>query len=126
MPADAADAFARQFQELRREYLADAPKRVAELHDLSARLARGDVSALADCRQAFHRLAGSGGSYGFPLVSTRSREGEQLVQRLAAAGASPQPADLLAIDASVAGVALAFEEAAAAFGRPEGSQSSGA
>lgn len=116
MPADADDTFARQLQELRREYLADSPKRVVELRALSSRLARGDLGALADCRQAFHRLAGSGGSYGFPLVSTLSREAEHLVLRLATAGPSLQSGDLEAIDAYIAGVARAFEEASATFG----------
>ncbi len=116
MPPESDDTFARQLQELRREYLADSPKRMAELRGLSDRLAHGDAGALADFRQAFHRLAGSGGSYGFPLVSTKSREAEHLVQRLAAAGAELTAADLTAIDTCVAGIALAFEEAAATFG----------
>jgi chemotaxis protein histidine kinase CheA len=118
VPADADDTFARQLAELRREYLADSPKRVAELRGLSVRLSHGDAAALADFRQAFHRLAGSGGSYGFPLVSTTSREAEHLVQGLAAAGGALTAADLAAIDACVAGIAKAFEEAARSFGSP--------
>jgi chemotaxis protein histidine kinase CheA len=116
LPPESEDTFAQQLQELRREYLADSPKRVAELRGLGDRLAHGDAGALAEFRQAFHRLAGSGGSYGFPLVSTRSREAEHLVQGLAAAGAELTAADLTAINACVAGIAMAFEEAAAAFG----------
>lgn len=115
MSTDAHDAFARQLHELRREYLADSPKRLTELRALGARLAGGDGTALAECQQAFHRLAGSGGSYGFPLVSTRSREGEHLVQRLASDGSSLQAEDIAAIEACIDGVARAFEEAASSF-----------
>jgi chemotaxis protein histidine kinase CheA len=118
MAAEADDAFARQLQALRREYLADSPKRVAELQALSARLARGDLGALADCRQAFHRLAGSGGSYGFPRVSTTSREAEHLVERLAAAGIGLAPSDIAAIDACIVAVARAFDDASATLGQP--------
>ncbi len=115
MTPDAEDAFAQQYRELRREYLADSPKRLAELRQIEARLAAGDATALGDCRQAFHRLAGSGGSYGFPLVSERSREGEHLVQRLVTAAGPPTSADLAAIDACIAELAGAFAEAVRAF-----------
>lgn len=111
MPADTDDAFARQLLELRREYLADSPKRIEELRELMERLGRGDVAALAGCRQAFHRLAGSGGSYGFPLISTRSREAEHLIERIFSTAQPPTPADMAAIAAAVAGIATAFDEA---------------
>ncbi len=115
MTPDAEEAFAEQLRELRREYRAESPKRLAELRQIMARLTAGDAAALGDCRQAFHRLAGSGGSYGFPLVSARSREGEHLVLRLAAAAAALTSHDLAAIEACVAALAGAFAEAARAF-----------
>ncbi len=115
MSTDANDAFAKQLQGLRREYLADSPKRLAELRALGTRLAGGDATALAECRQAFHRLAGSGGSYGFPLVSSCSREGEHLAERLASAGPGLKAEDLAAINACIESVARAFEDAAASF-----------
>lgn len=117
MAAEADDTFARQLEALRREYLADSAKRVAELRALRVRLASGDIGALADCRQAFHRLAGSGGSYGFPVVSTSSREAEHLVERLATTGTSLAPSDITAIDDCIAAVARAFEDASATFGQ---------
>jgi len=126
LTSEADDAFARQLQELRREYLADSSKRMAELRELGARLARGDSTALADCRQAFHRLAGSGGSYGFPHVSARSREGEQLVQRLASAGSSLKPDDISAINACIAGVAGAFSQAIEGFRATDGDRTADA
>ena len=96
---------------MRREYLADSAERVKELREIRSRLARGERGALAEFRQAFHRLAGSGGSYGFPLVTIRSREGERLAERLEAGSAPVVPADLTAFDARIDGVARAFAEA---------------
>ena len=111
MSTDADDALAQQLQALRREYLADSTKRVDELRGLYARLAAGERAVAPDLRQAFHRLAGSGGSYGFPLVSTRSREGERLASRLACEDAAIAPADLDSVRDCVEGVARAFAEA---------------
>lgn len=105
------DLLAQQLRRLRREYLADSAQRVEELRGIRSRLARGDRDSLAEFRQAFHRLAGSGGSYGFPLVSARSREGERLAQRLEATGAPVASADLAAFDYCIDGVAGAFAEA---------------
>jgi len=123
VPPERDDLLAQQLQQLRREYLRDSSLRVDELRQLRARLPRDAGAALADMRQAFHRLAGSGGSYGFPDVSTRSREGERLIMRLESLGAALGPADLAAIDQSVASVADAFAVAKKAMGtdgRPGG------
>jgi HPt (histidine-containing phosphotransfer) domain-containing protein len=119
VPPEPDDVLAQQLRQLRREYLRDSSQRVEELHQLRTRLAQDAPAALADLRQAFHRLSGSGGSYGFPDVSARSREGEQLIVRLESLGTAPTPADVAAIDESVAGVADAFADARRAFG-PEG------
>lgn len=115
MSPDADDLLARQLQQLRGEYLADADKRLAELREIRAQLRTDALEALGRLRQAFHRLAGSGGSYGFPDISANSREGEHVAQRLQAAGASSSAADLDAIDACIAGVDRAFREAKAGF-----------
>ena len=111
MSAESDDKLAEQLRQLRHEYLADSAQRVEELRRLCARLGSGERAAVPELRQAFHRLAGSGGSYGFPLVSTRSREGEQLAVRLDAAGGAVAPADLEALRNSVDAVAHAFAEA---------------
>ena len=111
MSAEPDDRLAEQLRVLRREYLADSTQRVDELRQLLARAAKGERAALADFRQAFHRLAGSGGSYGFPMVSGRSREGERLAIRLDASDAPISAADLEALGACVDGVAHAFTEA---------------
>jgi chemotaxis protein histidine kinase CheA len=109
--AKADDPLEQQLRALRREYLSDSAQRVAELRQVRARLAGGEQAALAAMRQAFHRLAGSGGSYGFPLVSSNGREGERLVQTLIDAGATPGAAACDALDACIDRIVAAFEEA---------------
>jgi hypothetical protein len=111
VPADADDRLAEQLRALRREYLTDSTQRVADLRRLLARVSSGEGGSLAELRQAFHRLAGSGGSYGFPVVSTQSREGEHLSQRLESAHEPVTPGDLVALGAAVDGVARAFADA---------------
>ncbi len=111
MTPDRDDLLAQQLQQLRQEYLRDSSQRVDELRQLRTRLALDQRAALADLRQAFHRLAGSGGSYGFPDVSARSREGEQLAVRLASADTALTPGDIAAIEQCVNGVADAFTAA---------------
>lgn len=119
MPPDADEALARQLRRLRAEYLAAATQRVAELHALSARLAADQAgTTLAQLRQAFHRLAGSGGSYGFPRISAASREAEQLLQHLASQPLPLAGGDLTAISDRIEAIAEAF--AAAAGGLDDG------
>jgi hypothetical protein len=109
--AEPDDTLSQQLRALRREYLADSTKRVDELRRLYERLAAGERGVAPELRQAFHRLAGSGGSYGFPLVSARSREGEQIASRVAAEGTAVAPTELESLRACVDGVAGAFAEA---------------
>ena len=111
MSPEPDDRLAQQLGALRREYLADSRQRVEELRRLFARVSAGERSALPELRQAFHRLAGSGGSYGFPAVSVRSRDGELLVGRLADSPAAMLPAELESLRDCVEGVAHAFAEA---------------
>lgn len=115
MSAASDDPLAQQLRALRREYLSASGQRVEELRRIRGRLAAGERGALGEFRQAFHRLAGSGGSYGFPLVSARSREGERLAQRLDATGSPAAHDDLAAFDACIDGVAAAFAEAQQTF-----------
>ena len=114
MSPDPEDALAEQLKALRHEYLADSTHRVEDLRRLYARLAAGERGALAELRQALHRLAGSGGSYGFPLVSSRSRDGEQIAVTLSAGDAPLDPAALAALGACVEDVARTFADALAA------------
>jgi HPt (histidine-containing phosphotransfer) domain-containing protein len=123
VPRDPDDALAQQLGQLRREYLRDSHQRVEELLQLRAGLAGAQSTALADLRQAFHRLAGSGGSYGFPEVSARSREGEQLMVQLQAAGRELGPLDVAAVDRCIGGVADAFAAATRSFNQGGGAGS---
>jgi CheY-like chemotaxis protein len=75
-----ASPFARELEELRREYLRDAWKR---LDDLTWQLARLDdtaetASAVDQALRRFHAFAGSGTSHGFPVVTQLGQEGERL------------------------------------------------
>jgi HPt (histidine-containing phosphotransfer) domain-containing protein len=60
------------FQQLRQEYLSESRERIAELRAVKD----GTPGALASLKTHFHRLAGSGGSYGFPEISTIAKEAE--------------------------------------------------
>ncbi len=71
------DALNDALAELRREYLFDAPGRLAELRKDVAAFRAGESDAVLSLARRFHRLAGSGGSYGFPEISEIARGGEQ-------------------------------------------------
>ncbi len=71
------DALNDALAELRREYLFDAPARLAELRKDIAAFRVGESDAIQSLVRRFHRLAGSGGSYGFPEISDLAREGER-------------------------------------------------
>ncbi|HXY19934.1 MAG TPA: Hpt domain-containing protein [Gemmatimonadales bacterium] len=111
MVPDPDDLLTQQLRQLRREYLVDSIKRVEELRALQAALAGDQQAVLVRLRQAFHKLAGSGGSYGFPVVSARSREGEALVQRLEAVAAPLTAADRASIEACITSIDRAFADA---------------
>ncbi|MGH7559459.1 MAG: diguanylate cyclase [Gemmatimonadales bacterium] len=96
------------FQELRREYLAEAPARMGELRKDLAALRAGEPDAWESLKTRFHRLAGSGGSYGFTPISTASREAE----RWLIANPSPDHDQLAWLDEAVLRVAAAFDTSA--------------
>ncbi|HET7469569.1 MAG TPA: Hpt domain-containing protein, partial [Gemmatimonadales bacterium] len=62
--------------ELQREYLAEFPERLEELRTDIAAFRALRPEAAASLKSRFHRLAGSGGSYGFPEISVVAREME--------------------------------------------------
>ncbi|MGH7513878.1 MAG: diguanylate cyclase [Gemmatimonadales bacterium] len=96
--------------ELQREYLAEFPERLEELRaDISAfRALRPEAAASLKTR--FHRLAGSGGSYGFPEISIVAREMEQWMATKPAPGEAPR------LDAAVDRLAALFRQAQAGRG----------
>ena len=69
-PLDAA------FLELQREYLAAMPARLEELRADLATMREGNTEAVGSLKTRLHRLAGSGGSFGFLDLSAIAREGE--------------------------------------------------
>ncbi|MEO6066623.1 MAG: diguanylate cyclase [Gemmatimonadales bacterium] len=62
---------------LRREYLAEAPARMLELRKDYAAVLAGEPGAANSLKGRLHKLAGSGGSYGFPEVSDLARRAEK-------------------------------------------------
>ncbi|HET9293439.1 MAG TPA: Hpt domain-containing protein [Gemmatimonadales bacterium] len=75
-----SDPVAEALRSLRRAYLEEAPARVAELHQAAVALRGRDEAAETTLTTLLHRLAGSGGAYGFPAVSVTARELEQMVR----------------------------------------------
>jgi HPt (histidine-containing phosphotransfer) domain-containing protein len=67
------------YRELQREYLDELPNALAELRNGIEALRRGEAAAAPLLKTGFHRLAGSGGSYGFPEISRIARAAEQLL-----------------------------------------------
>ena len=100
--------------ELQREYIREAPARIAELRKDLAAFRNGEPDALESLRQRFHRLAGSGGSYGLPKVTEIARAMEHRI--LTAPAATPQDAGLF--DTAIADLRTAFDEVAADAGLP--------
>jgi diguanylate cyclase (GGDEF)-like protein len=64
------------FLELQREYLAELPARLDELRAGAKAFRAGEPDADAALKTRFHRLAGSGGSYGFPEITEVARAAE--------------------------------------------------
>lgn len=88
------------------EYLREAPERLAELRKDLAAFRAGEPDALDSLRVRFHRLAGSGGSYGMPRVSEIARAAEQ--RSTALPTPTPQDADLF--EDAIADLKAAFDE----------------
>ncbi len=66
------------YRELQREYLEELPKLFSALRaDIDS--FRQGAMVLSALRTGFHRLAGSGGSYGFPEISEIARSAERFV-----------------------------------------------
>lgn len=102
------------FEELRREYLAEAPARLGELRkDLEA-LGAGESDAAASLKVRLHRLAGSGGSYGFSDISAIARATEQWL----AEQPKPDQGGMARLREAVGSIAALFDSAAAALGLP--------
>jgi diguanylate cyclase (GGDEF)-like protein len=109
------DALNDALAELRREYLFDAPGRLAELRKDVAAFRAGEADAASSLLRRFHRLAGSGGSYGFPDISALAREGEKLLSP-GAPGSEISP--VARLESLVDRLAASFDVAARELGLP--------
>jgi diguanylate cyclase (GGDEF)-like protein len=107
-----SDSLDEAMLELQREYLADFPERLAELRDDVAAFRAARPDAAASLKTRFHRLAGSGGSYGFPEISVVAREMEQWM------AARPAPGEAPRLDEAVERLATLFRQARARIGSP--------
>jgi diguanylate cyclase (GGDEF)-like protein len=101
--------------ELRREYLFDAPGRLAELRKDVSAFRAGESDAVQSLIGRFHRLSGSGGSYGFPDISEIARGGERWLKT-----ENPPPGEVAAVklEELVDRLAEAFDAAARELGLP--------
>lgn len=104
------DALDQAMLDLQREYLAEFPERLEELRaDIAAfRALRPEAAASLKIR--FHRLAGSGGSYGFPEIGVVAREMERWMT------AKPAPGEAPRLDEAVDRLAVLFRQAQARLG----------
>jgi diguanylate cyclase (GGDEF)-like protein len=104
------------FTELRREYIAEASGRLAELRKDIAAFRAGEADAAQSLTTRFHRLSGSGGSYGFQEISDISREMERWLKQRT----TPDPAgvDAERLEHAVGKLAAAFDQAAGELGLP--------
>jgi diguanylate cyclase (GGDEF)-like protein len=100
-----SDPLDRAFQELRREYLATMPARLDELRSDIGLHRAGSPDAAASLRARLHRLAGSGGSYGFAALSRIAREAEHWL------AANPSPDDTSGLDSLLERLAAAVGDA---------------
>jgi len=102
------------FVQLRREYLVEAPARLGELRKDLAAIRAGEPEAVDSLKSRFHKLAGSGGSYGFPAISEASREAEEWLGE----HHRPDEAGIAFLAGAVGRVADAFDAAARELGFP--------
>jgi HPt (histidine-containing phosphotransfer) domain-containing protein len=96
--------------DLQREYLAELPGMLLLIRSEIDRFRHGDSGAAAGLRTRFHRLAGSGGSYGFPRISAVAREIEQWLRT------DPHPSEAARMDAAVTKLEELVEQAAEGLG----------
>ena len=110
-----SDAYDDAYRELQQEYLDQLPKLFAELRSDIESFRKGE-KVLPALRTGFHRLAGSGGSYGFPEISEIARAAERLVM------SDPPPAEAGKLDDAVRRLEAALTGARARFTAGPGTQ----
>jgi HPt (histidine-containing phosphotransfer) domain-containing protein len=101
----------RVLRELRATYIAESPQRLAEVEAALSRVEQGEREASAELARLLHRLAGSGGSYGLPAVTSAARAAEALASDIATSVSAPAPDEIRALRESVGEIAGAFDAA---------------
>ena len=94
----------RALQTLRIEYLASLPERIRELRADIGDLKAGHRGATDSLKVKLHRLAGSGGSYGFVELSSIAREAERWL-------ADPEQPEVCELEEIIDRLAREVEEA---------------
>ena len=107
-----SDSIDEALRELQREYLAEFPGRLEELRDDIAAFRALRPEAAASLRTRFQRLAGSGGSHGFPDISVVAHEMEQWMATRPAPGEAPR------LDEAINRLAGLYRQAQARLGTP--------
>ena len=100
--------------QLQWEYIREAPERLAELRKDLAAFRVGEPDALDSLKRRFHKLAGSGGSYGLPRVTEIARAAEQRI--LTPPRPTPQDADLF--EQAITDLKDAFDASSVMAGMP--------
>jgi diguanylate cyclase (GGDEF)-like protein len=108
-----SEAFDDAYRELQREYLDELPKLFADLRSDVESFRQGQP-VLPALRTGFHRLAGSGGSYGFPEISEIARAAERFVMT------EPPPGEAGKLDDTIKRLEETLAAARARFASPPG------
>ncbi len=82
-----------ELDELRREFLAEADEKVREIE---AKVADRSPASVERLVHLAHQLKGSGGSYGFQVISDEATELEKAVEELASSGDASEVATRIA------------------------------
>jgi chemotaxis protein histidine kinase CheA len=99
------DDFLAELAELNRQYSAALPERLDAVRAALAALEAGDAAAVLPlCREA-HYLAGTGGTFGLPAISTTAGALETLL--LGLGGRGPDAAERIQISALTAALIAA-------------------
>lgn len=93
--------------QLRQEYVAESPTRLEELRKYVSAFRAGEPDASQSLIVLFHRLAGSGGSYGFPEISEIGRNMERWLKSIP----PPGPDQAATLDEAVERLAGSFNQA---------------
>src|SRR5439155_1705804 len=90
------DSWDEIYADIRAQYVVQSVERLEDIQRNLDGLAADatDADRLAAVRVHFHKLSGSGGTYGFPSITSLSLSGERRCRVLLDTGAMPSPEDV--------------------------------